>query len=58
MLCYGDDKAYKDALESISGYAASRDDEGLAERCHVEFTGRGNKFTNTVVSILRGTKKE
>ena len=58
MLCYGDDKAYKDALESISGYAASRDDEGLAECCHVEFTGRGNKFTNTVVLILRGTKKE
>lgn len=56
MLCYGDDKAYKDALESISGYAASRDDEGLAECCHVEFTGRGNPFTKTVVSILLGKK--
>lgn len=56
MLCYGDDKAYKDALKLISGYAASRDDEGLAECCHVEFTGRGNPFTKTVVSILLGKK--
>lgn len=56
-LCYGDDVAYNNALKSISGYAASRDDEGLAECCHVEFTGRGNQFTNAVVSILLGKKR-
>ena len=57
MSCYGDNVAYKDALKSISGYAASRDDEGLAECCHMEFTDRGNEFTNTVVSILLGKKR-
>ncbi len=56
ILCYGDDVAYQDVLKSISRYAASRDDEGLAECCHVEFTGRGNQFTKTVVSILLGKK--
>lgn len=51
-------RSYKDELEKISKYALAEDSEGIAECCHVEFTGRGNKFTNTVVSILRGTKKE
>lgn len=51
-------RSYKDELEKISKYALSEESEGLAECCHVEFTGRGNRFTNTVVSILRGTKKE
>lgn len=54
--CYNDENEYKKDLSKISSYALESDSEGLAECIHLELTGRGTAFTNTVLKILRGEK--
>ena len=56
MLCYGDDKAYKDALKSISGYAASRDDERTGKKS-IRYTTKKcgvsvNSFTGQLIQTM------
>lgn len=56
LQCYDNENEYKNKLSDISLYALDSDSEGLAECVHLELTGRGTKFTRTVLKILRGDK--